>query len=487
MRLVTYLHLFLILSCVHFALPQNCTGYFSQNCRTCNFTSCTECRNGFTPCNVQVEDFSSIKFCCPGNCVQGYSSSSYPEKILCLKCLNSYYGEDCDKRCHQRCIKCVQFSGDCVECAPGYSGDYCCPNNCERRLCNSSNGQSDACKKGFYGHFCDKSCPLHCLNKTCLSSGVCLDCENDYYGPFCNVGCSKNCVRCQSSNGHCELCEEGYFGSNCDVCPEYCSRGKCSIENGNCTYRCTNGFYGATCSNKCSKECRNLVCLQDTGVCSSCEAGKYGQHCESECPENCKRKVCHQVTGECLSGCTNGKFGDRCNYTCPSTCQDYSCKQKNGECNLGCFDNRPYGSFCNLPCPKTCNGKRCSFNGKCFSCEYELYGEICNTSCPSGCRTNSTAPQACDRDTGNCFHGCVNDFYGEMCNKRCEDACRNAVCDRDAAECLLFYMPKSSFNTGKFLPCMFKAIKHKSLQTNLFVFKMHSSMNRNRLFLKTNF
>lgn len=248
---------------------QHCNTYM-RDCITCNQwndTVCSECRDTFTRCTLTNN--RSWLGCCSGKCVDAHTDSF--ANNICDDCIDSYYGDNCDRHCKLNCMRCNKHSGECEECAPGFYGNSCnqkCPTNCKKYLCNRLTGRCLLCNNGQYGLYCNISCPNTCKDYIC----------NQAYGQ-CIYGCHNNKT----------------YGLQCDTqCPDTCKDMKCT-NNGMCL-ACPDGFFGLNCTKRCSKHCFNSTCNQLDGICTfdcianchgdycvQCIKGRYGENCEKDC------------------------------------------------------------------------------------------------------------------------------------------------------------------------------------------------------------
>lgn len=206
------------------------------------------------------------------------------------------------------------------------SNDYIACRNCFQKKCDNQTAETcEKCIPGFFGDFCNTSCPDRCAkNLGCnFRSGLCTACILGYRGP-----------RCQ------EECPDGFYGEECRrKCSVGCRHDKCRSENGFCAQGCRNGYLGIRCDVKCPR-------------------GKFGRDCLAKCSSTCLGKtVCNFDTGACPHGCEVGFFGRRCTKICPSG---------------------KYGKGCNFDCSQSCNDQTCdAFTGQCFSCIPGFEGLLC--------------------------------------------------------------------------------------------------------------
>ena len=109
----------------------------------------------------------------------------------CDKCVQGYWGTECEQRCSSGCYNVCNKEGRC-SCKTGYW-----------------TGQGWTETK-WTGEKCDK-------------------CESGYWGCDCEQRCSNTCriygksgTTCHKDNGHCDYCVSGYWGSQCQ---QRCSHG----------------------------------------------------------------------------------------------------------------------------------------------------------------------------------------------------------------------------------------------------------------------
>lgn len=261
-----------------------------QNCRACETaSSCTVCKDGY-----YGDDCSNM---CALNCNQDICHKT---SGLCLHCKKGFYFDN-----NGLCVSCPDNCRDCdskrhcYECSPGFKGKTCgemcinCKNSTE---CKQQDGYCiNACKDGYRGVLCDRTCDAKCRACNRFNSKVCIGCTVDRYGNNCTETCSANCyLRSCNETGFCTSgCEKGFWGKKCEhVCSEECKDNFCSRENGTCTYGCLYNHTGNDCS--CPKNC---YCDRQ-GVCKSCQKG-FGEFCERNCSDECFNRVCSRENGEC--------------------------------------------------------------------------------------------------------------------------------------------------------------------------------------------
>eukprot|EP00736_Rhodelphis_marinus_P013404 Rmarinus@m.19640 len=135
----------------------------------------------------------------------------------------------------------VIFSSDYSVYYTGFMASYSvslksCPNDftCENGDCR---GQSCECDEGYFGKFCDSTCPGFSVGNICSGHGTCdegssgsgeCECDEGYYGNNCQSECLPDASNPCSGHGSCDSdtgvcsCDSGYGGFDCSVVePEY--------------------------------------------------------------------------------------------------------------------------------------------------------------------------------------------------------------------------------------------------------------------------
>ena len=247
-------------------------GFYGGQCLPCS-SGCktTICRksDGWCECQPhhnQIEGTQCMP--CPQNCLNSCNQSLY-----CDSCIDGFHGDFCNQTCSDHCVdnKCDR-DGGCI-CKVGYAGHPCqpCPSNCGDAGCTEK-FQCINCKAGFFGDFCNKTCSSNCMYKICAKDGSCI-CKPGFDGLGC---CPQNCEGCNELY-ECHACKAGYYGKNCTkTCPSNCV-GPCSRTEGHCLV-CKDGFWGPQCTKPCSDNCLNNQCSQLDGSCP-CNHGYRGQNC----------------------------------------------------------------------------------------------------------------------------------------------------------------------------------------------------------------
>lgn len=244
---------------------------------------------------------------------------------------------------------CLRHTGHCAECVPGRWGNDCnfeCP-TCSDGRCHQQNGTCTyGCLDGFYGDKCDKSCHDRC--SICeRDNGACITCNTGLYGIICEQNCSMNClpsyndtITCNIETGHCDVgvCKSGFYSLTCkSSCSSNCAENDigetdCDINTGGCEYGCDIGWFGDLCTGECRDSCRNKNCLDESDNCvEGCSDFYYGERCATLCNQFCTNKICDDY-GYCTDGCLDGQFGDLCNATCDEMCIDNTCDRISGRC-----------------------------------------------------------------------------------------------------------------------------------------------------------
>ncbi|WAR29695.1 MEGF6-like protein [Mya arenaria] len=185
-------------------------GYYSDmcdltcrqlNCRSCDRTSgeCATCKQGHWGSDCSQD--------CSAEC-----TSSSDGLVYCSKengnceigaCNPGFYSLTCQSECSRTCQKdpygnrdCDFGTGICRDgCEDGYYGDYCdrqCHENCKGPICERDGecNRSLGCRDGFgwYGFDCTLNCTTTCTDNTCdRDDGVCDECRKlpQLQSPLC--------------------------------------------------------------------------------------------------------------------------------------------------------------------------------------------------------------------------------------------------------------------------------------------------------------
>ncbi|XP_060069524.1 multiple epidermal growth factor-like domains protein 6 [Ylistrum balloti] len=491
-------------TCVSGFFGEECGLNCTTNCRYgCNRTTgvCNSCAKGFYGENCNET--------CPENCYSGCRQSG-----SCFGCYPFWFGDRCDQKCPVHCDKgcdaatgeciygcksnfwgtescnktcfvncynpfggpsCIQMSGSCIRCKPGYTGlsckERCIIANCDR--CSNEGGipLCYQCLPGFTGRDCNGSCPAHCKDNTCDQlTGACT-CAEGWYGDDCSMPCFGNCALCVD-NSTCIACIDGYYGDRCEKrCPSNCE--KCSRDGKSCPGMC-NGWdenYGPICA------CRRSECAQrESGSykCLKCKKESWFTQDSGCCPcsDHCNGS-CDGVNGTCTYGCLADYHGPTCDTQCSTHCNG-SCDLDTGECEQGCQDdwvtptcdiqcsvNFPHCKKCltyktpqqhDAYCSGCAEGYHIVSHGGCVPCDHCL-NRNCNTTtgecfgpcvdgyfhstlnfCDGECNENCIDGK-CNNNDGNCTKGCVPGYYTERCLIDCPSFCSADGCNRDTGNC----------------------------------------------------
>ncbi|XP_065844809.1 uncharacterized protein [Oscarella lobularis] len=191
------------------------------------------------------------------------------------------------------------------------------------------------CHAGYYGIYCERSCPQGRWGQDCLESCAC-----NSRGP-----CDFVSGQCDCNSGwiglQCERrCREGLWGKNCSLDCDCLNNALCDPHTGECL--CQSGWVGPRCNQTCpsgyfGKGCRqNCTCVDDntakcnasTGECicrpgfkgedcsRACDQGSYGFNCLSRCTCSLNgTELCDPVAGECK--CSERWNGTTCSIYIP--------------------------------------------------------------------------------------------------------------------------------------------------------------------------
>lgn len=120
------------------------------------------------------------------------------------ECLSGYFGVRCNKTCSGHCLNnssCHPIDGTCVSgCQDGFTGNLC-----------------NACKSVYLCHCVHcQHCPMliECIVQKLTISVVA--CRKGYYGRNCSRTCPSNCKACKATDGTCS-CDAGWMGPNCSI------------------------------------------------------------------------------------------------------------------------------------------------------------------------------------------------------------------------------------------------------------------------------
>ncbi|WAR16600.1 USH2A-like protein [Mya arenaria] len=385
---------------------------------------------------------------CWGNCFtceQAYG-------LDCYTCKDSFYdiSNRCTKTCSNGCQGGVCEDNGTCECYENFKGPKCetcvsgkygtnCSQDCLYSGCRcTAKYDCDSCRDGYYDlkSNCSKVCSVGCVNGICYDNGICncsrnftgtlcTDCIPGLFGRRCDRVCYHKKCLC-SSEFNCIHCKPGYFNIT-NNCLFACSSGCDNIceDDGSCTCKlhntgvrcdvCESGYFGNDCSHECGiKDAQCLNCDRSGAVCHLCANGYYPNTNGSciLCGENCIGGVCNATNGKCSLGCKSGHWGARCESACNTNCT--TCAHFSGVCEH-CTSQEVHGLFCNMTCSKHCLGNVCDRDsGNCFKgCIKDYYGPQCDNRCSDTCKAIGEET-TCD-EVGYCFNGCVNGYFGDDC------------------------------------------------------------------------
>ncbi|KAL5016713.1 hypothetical protein ScPMuIL_006302 [Solemya velum] len=281
---------------------------------------------------------------CPGECEEWYMGP------MCDKpCGDGCTGSSCNM---DGC------TSGCVAGNYGAYCDMTC-GNCDQAVCSAWDGKCPGqCEDQYMGPMCDKPCGDVCTGSSCIKDGctrgkmvsvmsVTLDTDRVIVRVVPVVR-QIWCVR--------GTCVDGFWGDWCNAtCPGNCAGGVCNKSRGQCDEGCLPGHWGPECRHECSVKCASSLCHRDDGNCTAgCTVGFYSNTCIKRCG-HCVGDVCDQHTGTCDDGCVKGYWGGTCEDTCPDTCREQNCDGSTGVCNARC-QNGFWGVFCNITCSDNDDG-----------------------------------------------------------------------------------------------------------------------------------
>ncbi|WAQ93929.1 SREC-like protein, partial [Mya arenaria] len=205
-----------------------------------------------------------------------------------------------------------------------------------------------------------------------------------------------------------------------------------------CFIRCKPGYFGKYCQS-CVDKCLNGKCEKQTGICLDCTPGYFGEYCEQNCSKECVNGICNSKSGICKD-CIPGYFGKYCEETCSNECLNGICNSSSGICK-DCI--RTYYENCSLECGQECRERdgfpQCDRqSGNCLhGCNLYYFGHNCNKTCRNCKGDSSNDPCGIN---GVCYFGCKNDYWDKNCNTKCNANCQGDEhgnrCNASTGECL---------------------------------------------------
>lgn len=474
---------------------------------TCDKKKVCTCVKGFLGkhCSTQCIGASTKLGICSGHGACSLDNTGAAERAKCdCKVGGGWIGAGCDAQCpmhnNQPCggdkigsCYAHPVKGPACKCAATRQGNQCqlqCPGSAKGLACSgngacsaATDGKSAtcACKVGFKGAACDKSCPV-ADGKVCSGYGSCaLDkfgaatctCEKGRHGASCELTCPRSATGLVCSNaGACVVlagkaacaCENGNLGALCEhKCPglvggRTCSgHGSCMLNasaksknKAQCT--CKDAFGGKDCLLECKTDAAGRAC-SGKGKCGAkgkcvCQPGFQGDICEHECPMF-QLKVCGgrgkcqptQGGGKATCACEQSFQGPACGATCPtaggSICSGRgTCKYDGVAMASTCACNEGYkGASCQFACPGVhrnqmgCSGHgACSLfpdttnpvGAKCTTCLTGFVGRDCGQRCPGlGGGKACSGNGFCSDKNGQAVCKCKDGFMGPGCDVKC--------------------------------------------------------------------
>ena len=401
----------------------------NNHCVKCNPVSklCVKCdKDIFVPDQKGGCEYSKKCTLGKNNCLECNINND-----LCLKCTDGYfpdenggcsYTDNCEISYQGKCLKCKNdfiLIGEDKEynkekeikiCKSLYSGEL---KNCE--IINTSSGQCEKCKEGFFLNSGDKNCVSI---ENCYESifEVCTKCNPNFYLDKKNLECKNqtdNFEHCkQTLDGEtCESCDEGYFFDDEHKCIDvkFCSKGK----NGFICEKCMDGYYLNNYQNFyfCTNTDNCLFGDGEIGICKKCINGYYIDYKDGKCKsneENNDLKYCQIADGECIQCLSDYELGSDNKCSTTKNCSE----SINGEC-IQCIDNYYLGLD-----KKCSNVEHCIYsNGySCRECEKNFYYDFTEKKC-----------QKAEGIFENCKNGysvsncedCKDDFYYNQTDHLC--------------------------------------------------------------------
>nr|XP_022311501.1 uncharacterized protein LOC111116789 isoform X2 [Crassostrea virginica] len=363
---------------------------------------------------------------------------AYPgyQKPNCQTCSTGSYGKECKQKCSKNCMdkeKCNPINGTCKKCADGFRGEKCDQN----------------CSDGTYGLGCKFNCSVHCLDDNSCNkvNGTCSKCHPGWHNNFCSA---------------LQLVETGLaIATSSSVYGDYVASrtidGNTNQQSSNCLHTATTGRTEAWLR----VDLRKVFSIQSvkfwyrndrgTAYWNTKRLRGYSIRSSNDTALPSSGSSCYRDPGNVTLPTIIEKDCERTaryvwiyqNNTLDGACpmleicevQVFGCETgiDKGQCQKPCTHCKD-SSYCN-PVSRSCNSEGCAFPGYqaplCQACVDGQHGKKCEKNCSVFCKN-----QSCERNTGNCTHGCQWGFTGSHCNQTCEPGRYGQNCNETCGHCL---------------------------------------------------